>query len=64
MKSGMMRWLQHTARMAKMIHEHTMMVAKPEGTKAFEKPMQRWEDNIKIVTFQVLKAASMTRTVF
>jgi len=47
-KSRMMRWAKHIARMGERRGVYRILVGKPEGKKSFERPRRRWEDNIKI----------------
>jgi hypothetical protein len=45
MKSRMMRWVRHVARMGNMRNTFKTLVGKPEGKRPFGKPRRRWEDN-------------------
>jgi hypothetical protein len=47
-KSRMIRWAGHVARMGKIKNAYKVLVRKPEGGKPLERPSHRWEDNIKI----------------
>jgi len=46
-KSWRIRWLGHIARMGGKINAYKILVGKPEGTRLLEKPMSRWENNIR-----------------
>ena len=47
-KSGIMRWAAHVARMGEGKGVHRVLVGKPEGKRPLERPRRRWEDNIKM----------------
>jgi hypothetical protein len=47
-KSRIMRWAGHVARMGKGRGVHRVLVGKPEGKRPLGRPRRRWEDNIKI----------------
>jgi hypothetical protein len=42
------RWAGHVARMGERTGAYRVVVGKPEGRRPFERPMRRWEDNIKM----------------
>jgi hypothetical protein len=44
--------------------KYIILIEKPAGKSPLGRPRRRWEDNTKMVRFQVLKAASMKMTVF
>jgi hypothetical protein len=46
-KSRRMGWVGHVTRMAVERGVHRVLVGKPEGKKAMERPRLRWDDNIK-----------------
>jgi hypothetical protein len=46
-KSRMMRWAGHVARMGDMTDACRILVGEPEGKKPRGRPRRRWEDNIK-----------------
>jgi len=46
-KSRIMRWAVHVARMVEGRGVHRVLVGKPEGKRPLERPRRRWEDNIK-----------------
>ena len=46
-KSRIMRWTGHVARMGKRRGVYRVLVGKPEGKRTFGRPSRRWEDNIK-----------------
>ena len=47
-KSRIMRWAGHVARMEKGRGVHKVLVGKPEGKRPLGRPRYRWEDNIKM----------------
>jgi hypothetical protein len=46
-KSRIMRWAGHVARMGKESGVYRVFVGKPEGKRPLGRPRSRWEDNIK-----------------
>jgi hypothetical protein len=46
-KSRIMRWAGHVARMRDGRGVYRVLVGKPEGKKPLGRPRRRWEDNIK-----------------
>jgi len=46
-KSRIMRWSGHVARMGERRGIYRFLVGKPEGNRPLERPRSRWEDNIK-----------------
>jgi hypothetical protein len=46
--SRRMRWVGHVARMAEKRNAYRILVGKPEGKRALERPRRRWEDYIKM----------------
>ena len=48
-KSRIMRWAEHVARMGEGRVVHKVLVGKPEGKRPLGRPRLRWEDNIKIL---------------
>ena len=46
-KSRIMRWAEHVARMEEGRSVHKVLVGKPEGKRPLGRPRRRWEDNIK-----------------
>jgi hypothetical protein len=46
-KSRIMRWAGHVARMGEERGVHRALVGKPEGKRPLGIPRRRWEDNIK-----------------
>jgi hypothetical protein len=46
-KSSIMRWVGHVARMGEGRGVHRDLVGKPEGRRPLGRPRRRWEDNIK-----------------
>ena len=42
------RWVRHVARMGERRGAYRILLGKPEGRRRLERPMLRWEDNIKI----------------
>jgi hypothetical protein len=47
-KARRIRWAGHVARMGEMKGAYNILVVKPEGRRALERPRRRWEDNIKL----------------
>jgi hypothetical protein len=47
-KSRRMRWAGHVARMGEGIGVHGFLVGRPEGKRPLERPIRRWENNIKM----------------
>jgi hypothetical protein len=46
-KSRIMRWAGHVARMGEGTVVHRVLVGKPEGKRPMGRLRRRWEDNIK-----------------
>jgi hypothetical protein len=47
-KSRIMRWTGHVARMEEGRGVHRVLVGRPEGKRPLGRPRRRWEDNIKL----------------
>jgi hypothetical protein len=47
-KSRMMRWAGHVARMGERRDAYTILVGKPEGRRPLGRSRRRWVDNIKM----------------
>jgi len=47
-KSGIMRWKGHVARIGKGIGAYRVLSEKPEGKKSLGRLRRRWDDNIKV----------------
>jgi hypothetical protein len=47
-KSRMMRWAGHVARMGQKRNVYRLLVGKPEGKRPLGRPRRRWIDNIKM----------------
>jgi hypothetical protein len=47
-KSRMMKWAGHVARMGEKGNAYRILVEKPEGKRPLGIPRRRWEDNIKM----------------
>jgi len=47
-KSRRIRWAMHVAPMGKKGGIQRILVGKPEGNRPLGRPMQGWEDNIKL----------------
>jgi hypothetical protein len=47
-KSRMMRWAGHVARMGEKRNTYRILVGKPEGRRPLGRPRRRWLDDIKI----------------
>jgi len=52
-KSTIMRWAGHVARMGERRGVYRVLVGKPEGTIPLGRPRHRWEDNIKMDLLEV-----------
>jgi hypothetical protein len=46
-KSRIMRWAGHVARMGEERSVYRILMRKPEGKRPLERPRRRWVDNIK-----------------
>jgi hypothetical protein len=47
-KSRILRWAGHIARMGERRGAYRTLVGKPEGRRPLERPRRRWENNIKV----------------
>jgi hypothetical protein len=47
-KSRIIRWAGHVARMGEGRGAYRILMERPEGRRPLGRPMHRWEDNIKI----------------
>ena len=47
-KSRIMRWTGHVARIGEGRGVHRALVGKPEGKRPLGRPRRRWEDKIRI----------------
>ena len=47
-KSRIMRWTGHVARMGQGRGVYRVLVGKPEGKSPLGRPRRRWDDNIKM----------------
>jgi hypothetical protein len=47
-KSRMVRWAGHVARMGEGRGVYRVLIGKPEGKRPLGRPRRRWEDNIKL----------------
>jgi hypothetical protein len=47
-KSRIMRWAGHVARMGEERNVYRVLVGKPEGKRPLGKPRRRWEDGIRM----------------
>jgi len=45
-KSRLMRWAEHVARMEEVRGVHRVLVGTPEGKRPLGRPRRRWDDNI------------------
>ena len=52
-KSRIMRWAGHVARMGEERGVYRVLVGKPEGRRPLERPRRRWVDNIRMDLQQV-----------
>jgi hypothetical protein len=48
-KSRIMRWMGHVARMGEERGVYRVLVGKPEGNRPLGRPRRRWEDNIRMI---------------
>jgi hypothetical protein len=47
-KSSMVRWAEHVARMGEKRNAYRISVGKPEGRRPLGRPRRRWVDDIKM----------------
>jgi hypothetical protein len=47
-KSRLLKWAEHVARMGEMKNAYRIFVGKPEGKRPLGIPVRRWEDNIRM----------------
>jgi hypothetical protein len=47
-KSRVMRWAEHVARIGEKRNAYRLLVRKPEGKRLLGRPKHRWVDNIKM----------------
>jgi hypothetical protein len=47
-KSRRMRWAGHVAHVVEESNVYRILTGRPEGSSSLERPMCRWEDNIKV----------------
>jgi hypothetical protein len=47
-KSRRMRWAGHVARIGMKRNAYRILVRKPEGKRPIQRPIRRWENNIKM----------------
>jgi hypothetical protein len=47
-KSRILRWAGHVARMGEGRGAYRVLVGKPEGKRPLVRPKSRWEDNIRM----------------
>ena len=47
-KTRIMRWAGHVARMGEGRGVYRVLVGKPEGKRPLGRPRRRWEDNVKM----------------
>ena len=52
-KSRILRWVGHVARMEEGRGVHKVLVGKPDGKRPLGRPRRRWEDNIKMALQEV-----------
>jgi hypothetical protein len=52
-KSRIMRWAGHVARMIEGRNVYRVSVGKPEGKRPLGRPRRRWEDGIKMDPRQI-----------
>jgi hypothetical protein len=55
-KSRMMRWAGHVARMREKRNAYRLLVGKPRGKRPLGRPRRRWVDNIKMDLLQIVGA--------
>jgi hypothetical protein len=52
-KSRIIRWARHVARMGERRGVYRVLVGKPEGKRPLGRPRRRWEENIKMYLQEV-----------
>jgi hypothetical protein len=52
-KSRITRWAENVARMEAKRNAHTILEAKPEGTRPLRRPRHRWLDNVKMALREI-----------
>jgi hypothetical protein len=52
-KSRMVRWAGHVARMGEKRNVYRLLIGKPEGKKPLGRPRRRWIDNIKVGRLEI-----------
>jgi hypothetical protein len=52
-KSRIMSWAGHVARMGEKRNVHRLLVGKPDGKRPLGRPRRRWIDNIKIDLLEI-----------
>jgi hypothetical protein len=52
-KSRRMRWAGYVARMGEEGNVYKVLMGKPEGKRALERPRHRWEDGIKMDLMEI-----------
>jgi hypothetical protein len=52
-KSRIMRWAGHVARMGEERNVYKVLMGKPEGKRPLERPRCRWEDRIRIYLTEI-----------
>jgi hypothetical protein len=52
-KSRIIRWAGHVARMEESIGVYRVLVWKPEGKRPLRRPRRRWENNVKMYLDEV-----------
>jgi hypothetical protein len=53
-KSRIMRWVGHVARMGEGRNVYRVLVGKPEGKSPLERPRRRWENGIKMDIMEIV----------
>ncbi|KAJ4434425.1 hypothetical protein ANN_22987 [Periplaneta americana] len=48
LKSRLLKWAGHVARMGESRNAYRVLVGRPEGKRPLGRPRRRWEDNIKM----------------
>jgi hypothetical protein len=52
-KSRILRWAGHVARMGDVRNAYKILVGKPEFNRRLRRPRRRWKDNIKMSLMEI-----------
>ena len=61
-KSRILSWAEHVARMGERIGPYSVLVGKPEGKRPLGRPRRRWDDNIKMYLREVGSGHGLDRS--